>query len=113
MNWAMHLESISAGWVINDLATTSFAELLIQTARTNGQHRGFTDCERRTVANCLSMLLFFNHHRSPDSAKIKPKMLYASSKDGLRKSLTGVGAEIQGTDYDEVAFDTVLDRIRR
>ncbi|KAG0297075.1 cofilin [Linnemannia gamsii] len=50
---------------------------------------------------------------SPDGAKIKPKMLYASSKDGLRKSLSGVAVEIQGTDFDEVAYETVLDRIRR
>ncbi|KAK3814619.1 MAG: hypothetical protein J3R72DRAFT_461874 [Linnemannia gamsii] len=50
---------------------------------------------------------------SPDSAKIKPKMLYASSKDGLRKVLNGLGAEVQGTDFDEVAHETVLDRIRR
>ncbi|KAG0081959.1 cofilin [Linnemannia elongata] len=50
---------------------------------------------------------------SPDSAKIKPKMLYASSKDGLRKALNGIAAEIQGTDYDEVAYETVLERIRR
>ncbi|KAF8945441.1 cofilin [Haplosporangium gracile] len=56
-------------------------------------------------------IVFFSW--SPDSAKIKPKMLYSSSKEGLRKLLNGVAVEIQGTDYDEVAFDTVLDRIRR
>ncbi|KAG0373651.1 cofilin [Mortierella sp. AD032] len=43
---------------------------------------------------------------SPDNAKIRPKMLYASSKDGIRKKLNGIAAEIQGTDFDEVAFDT-------
>lgn len=74
--------------------------------------REVNDCERRTVDR-LSMLLFFNHYRSPDNAKIKPKMLYASSKDGLRKALNGIAAEIQGTDYDEVAYETVLERIRR
>ncbi|KAF9123186.1 cofilin [Mortierella sp. 14UC] len=56
-------------------------------------------------------IVFFSW--SPDNAKIKPKMLYASSKEGLRKSLNGIAAEIQGTDFDEVAYDTVLDRIRR
>jgi cofilin len=59
------------------------------------------------------MLPLFDYRRSPDSAKVKSKMLYASSKDGLRKSLNGIAAEIQGTDYDEVAHETVLDRIRR
>ncbi|KAG0319800.1 cofilin [Linnemannia gamsii] len=50
---------------------------------------------------------------SPDGAKIKPKMLYASSKDGLRKVLNGVAVEVQGTDFDEVAHETVLEKIRR
>lgn len=63
------------------------------------------------LTNTLPIALVYL--RSPDGAKIKPKMLYASSKDGLRKSLSGVAVEIQGTDFDEVAYDTVLDRIRR
>lgn len=44
--------------------------------------------------------------RSPDDAKIKNKMLYASSKDALRKTLVGIAAEIQGTDYSEVDHET-------
>jgi len=43
--------------------------------------------------------------RSPDEAKIKDKMLYASSKDALRRSLVGIASEIQGTDSSEVAYD--------
>ena len=42
---------------------------------------------------------------SPDDAKIKQKMLYASSKDALRKSLVGIQAEVQGTDFSEVAWE--------
>jgi cofilin len=44
--------------------------------------------------------------RSPDDSKIKQKMLYASSKDALRKSLVGISSEIQGTDLSEVAHET-------
>ncbi|KAJ3254980.1 cofilin [Boothiomyces macroporosus] len=44
---------------------------------------------------------------SPDSAKIKQKMLYASSKDGLRKKLDGVYTEIQCTDPSEVSYEAV------
>jgi hypothetical protein len=44
--------------------------------------------------------------RSPDGAKIKDKMVTASSRDALRRSLTGIAAEIQGTEYSEVAYDT-------
>ena len=47
------------------------------------------------------------HHRcrcrSPDDAKIKQKMVSASSRDVLRRALVGIGAEIQGTEYAEVA----------
>lgn len=43
--------------------------------------------------------------RSPDDAKIKQKMLYASSKDALRRALVGIAVEIQGTEYDEVAWE--------
>ncbi|KAG8706853.1 cofilin [Ceratobasidium sp. 395] len=50
---------------------------------------------------------------SPDSAKIKAKMVYASSKDVLRKALVGISTEMQGTEYDEVDHKTVLDKASR
>ncbi|KAF8923552.1 cofilin, partial [Dissophora ornata] len=50
---------------------------------------------------------------APDNAKIKAKMLYSSSKDALRRSLNGVGVEIQGTDSDEVDYETVLEKVLR
>ncbi|KAL0961008.1 hypothetical protein HGRIS_006001 [Hohenbuehelia grisea] len=50
---------------------------------------------------------------SPDDAKIKNKMLFASSKDALRRSLQGVAVEIQATAFDEVAYESVLDKCSR
>ncbi|KAG0029509.1 cofilin [Podila clonocystis] len=50
---------------------------------------------------------------SPDGSKIKPKMIYASSKDALRKQLQGIGSEIQGTDFDEVAEEAVYEKVNR
>lgn len=44
--------------------------------------------------------------RSPDSAKIKDKMVTASSREALRRSLQGIAIEIQGTDISEVAYET-------
>ena len=32
-------------------------------------------------------------------------MVTASSKDALRRPLTGISTEIQGTDYSEVAYE--------
>lgn len=41
--------------------------------------------------------------RSPDDAKIKQKMLFASSKEALRRAFVGIAAEIQATDFSEIA----------
>ena len=49
---------------------------------------------------------------APDNSKIKQKMLYASSKDALRKKLVGISTEIQGTDFSEVSYETVLDKVK-
>eukprot|EP00043_Microstomoeca_roanoka_P020690 m.253722 g.253722 ORF g.253722 m.253722 type:complete len:141 (+) comp17291_c0_seq1:89-511(+) len=48
---------------------------------------------------------------TPDSASIKDKMLFASSKDALKKQLNGIHTEIQGTDLDEVDYDTVYNKV--
>jgi len=50
---------------------------------------------------------------TPDDSKIKDKMLYASSKDAIRKRLVGVGIEIQGTDLSEVSYEAVLEKASR
>ena len=45
------------------------------------------------------------------TAKIKDKMLYASSKDALRKKLVGVHLEVQATDMDEVEYDEIYQKV--
>ena len=47
------------------------------------------------------------------SAPAFPKKVYASSKDALRRALNGFTADIQGMDFSEVAYDPVLERVRR
>lgn len=44
---------------------------------------------------------------SPDTCKVRFKMLYAASKDNFRRQLDGVGFEIQATDKDEVDIKEV------
>jgi hypothetical protein len=56
-------------------------------------------------------LTIFITIRSPDDAKIKQKMLFASSRDALRRSLVGIAAEIQGTDFSEVAHESGQSRL--
>ncbi|KAM9921757.1 hypothetical protein OXX59_006296 [Metschnikowia pulcherrima] len=47
------------------------------------------------------------------SAPAFPKMVYSSSKDALRRAFNGTAADTQGADSFEVAYDPVLERVRR
>ncbi|KAF9173745.1 cofilin [Mortierella sp. AD011] len=69
------------------------------------------DFDYKTPQGDRHKILFYSW--LPDAAATKSKMLYASSKDALHKSLNGVGAEIQGTDYAEVSYSTVLKKVAR
>jgi hypothetical protein len=46
-----------------------------------------------------------------DDAPIKEKMLYASSKDAVKKKFNGIAKEIQATDFDEVGYDAIMDKM--
>ncbi|KAK4526282.1 hypothetical protein GAYE_SCF22MG4196 [Galdieria yellowstonensis] len=48
---------------------------------------------------------------SPESAKIKSKMLYSSSREALVQKLNGVQKEIQATDQDEIEFHNVYQQV--
>jgi hypothetical protein len=45
---------------------------------------------------------------SPDDAGVQPKMIYASSKEALKRSLTGIAVELQANDPDDIEYDSVL-----
>lgn len=50
---------------------------------------------------------------TPDTSKVRAKMLYASSKDALRRKLVGIAIEVQGTDLSEVDEEAVLEKAQR
>ena len=50
---------------------------------------------------------------SPDSCGVKDKMLYASSKDAIRKKLQGVAREIQANDRSELELKEVVDILKK
>lgn len=59
----------------------------------------------RTARHCAQteiMLYLIQYHRSPDTAKVKSKMLYASSKEALKRVLVGVGIHLTATDVSEL-----------
>jgi len=49
---------------------------------------------------------------APDTAKIKDKMLTASSKDAVKKPLVGISTEIQATDASEIDYDLVVEKVQ-
>ena len=52
-------------------------------------------------------------NRSPECATIKQKMVYTSSKDALKKSLIGIGKEVQACDHGDLAWTNVLENLLR
>jgi len=50
---------------------------------------------------------------SPDDAGIQPKMIYASSKDGLKRSLNGIATEFQANDEDDIEYQSVLAKVSK
>ncbi|KAK0586614.1 hypothetical protein LWI29_009734 [Acer saccharum] len=67
------------------------------------------DLDFTTAENCQKSKIFFVAW-SPDTSRIRSKMLYASSKDRFRRELDGVQVELQATDPSEMSFDIVKSR---
>jgi len=50
---------------------------------------------------------------SPDDAGIQPKMVYASSKDALKRALNGIATEFQANDEDDIEYKSVLAKVSK
>lgn len=50
---------------------------------------------------------------SPDDAGVMAKMVYASSKEALKRSLTGLAAEIQANDADDIEKDSIVKTVSK
>lgn len=48
---------------------------------------------------------------NPDSAKVKLKMLYASTKESLTKQLIGIAQNIQATNLDELSYNHIIQKL--
>ncbi|KAH9065452.1 actin depolymerizing factor [Lactarius vividus] len=98
-------------------------EIVVEKASIGGDYEDFTedlpalecrwavyDLEFDTEDGKRNKLVFVSW--SPDGAKIKDKMVAASSKDALRRSLVGIAVDIQATDFSEVERETVLGKAK-
>jgi len=57
-----------------------------------------------------ALILLLSVRRSPDTARVRSKMIYASSKDRFRRELDGIQIELQATDPSEMDLDVFKSR---
>ncbi|XP_039021589.1 actin-depolymerizing factor 1-like [Hibiscus syriacus] len=62
-----------------------------------------------TNENCQKSRIFFIAW-SPDTSKVRSKMIYASSKDRFKRELDGIQVELQATDPTERGLDVIRSR---
>ncbi|XP_038989018.1 actin-depolymerizing factor 7 isoform X1 [Phoenix dactylifera] len=62
-----------------------------------------------TEENCQKSKIFFIAW-SPDTSRVRSKMLYASSKDRFKRELDGIQVELQATDPTEMGLDVIRSR---
>ncbi|GAV76457.1 Cofilin_ADF domain-containing protein [Cephalotus follicularis] len=67
------------------------------------------DFDFTTNENCQKSKIFFVAW-SPDTSRVRSKMLYASSKDRFKRELDGIQVELQATDPSEMSLDIVKAR---
>lgn len=58
------------------------------------------------------VITLVNRIRSPEASRIRAKILYATSKAGLRRVLEGIHYELQATDPTQMGFDIIQDRAK-
>ena len=59
--------------------------------------------------DCIGLFMYV-YGRSPDSSRVRMKMVYASSKDRFKRELDGIQVELQATDPSEMSFDIIKSR---
>ncbi|KAH9767775.1 actin-depolymerizing factor 4 [Citrus sinensis] len=62
-----------------------------------------------TDENCQKSKIIFIAW-SPDTSKVRSKMIYASSKDRFKRELDGIQVELQATDPTEMGLDVMRSR---
>ena len=50
---------------------------------------------------------------TPETARIKTKMLYPATKEAMKRALVGIGTELQATDEAEISLDAVKEKFAK
>ncbi|KAL0845972.1 hypothetical protein Bca101_019218 [Brassica carinata] len=67
------------------------------------------DFDFTTEDNCQKSKIFFIAW-SPDTSRVRSKMLYASSKDRFKREMDGIQVELQATEPSEMSLDIIKQR---
>ena len=51
--------------------------------------------------------------RCPEDSKIGDKMIYASTKDSIKKAFTGIGLEFQANEPDDLDYDALRGEVEK
>ncbi|KAI9332429.1 hypothetical protein DFJ73DRAFT_630316, partial [Zopfochytrium polystomum] len=101
------IKTIEDATAIGSEAT--FEEFISKMPADEGRY-GVFDFEYDSGADGIrNKLVFFLW--APDTAKIRSRMIYASSKLAIRQRLDGIHAEIQCTDPAELAHEAVFEKL--
>ncbi|XP_064966606.1 actin-depolymerizing factor 7-like isoform X2 [Musa acuminata AAA Group] len=76
---------------------------------TNECRYAIYDFDFVTEENCQKSKIIFIAW-SPDTSRVRSKMLYASSKDRFKRELDGIQVELQATDPTEMGLDVIRGR---
>ncbi|KAL3623054.1 Actin-depolymerizing factor 4 [Castilleja foliolosa] len=68
------------------------------------------DFDYVTADKCHKSKIFFIAW-SPDTSRIRNKMIYASSKNRFKTELDGIQVELQATDPTEMSLDVIKSRV--
>jgi len=82
----------------------------IATLPENDCRYGVYDHEWTDGEGCMKSKIVFIAW-SPDTAKVRTKMLYAASKDSFKNALQGVQVEMQACDFSEVDISNLESKI--
>jgi hypothetical protein len=96
----------SSGATANKLIFVAWCARHLRTRATGGEVGWGSEAGRVVAWLCPCASPSFAHGaathrrcRSDDNAPVKPKMLYASSKDAIKKALSGINDEFQATEF--------------
>ena len=79
----------------------------VQDLPENDCRYGLIDIEFETAdGRPTSKIVFISWN--PDTAPVRPKMLYSGSKEALKSALIGVGIHINATDMSELDFEEAI-----